>query len=343
MSNQHEFHGVIAFQKLLGPKPFIQHTQFVFAGDERDVFSESFVSWYDAAEFNANYPERWRLYYPDTFAMSHARPGDMLMIARLDDETLLVVMAQQTSAAATWIMERYADDPRLTGLAPPKAEDFATPTLPLSFSRAKTLLRRGVYDDPDERRTLYCGCDYSRDGMVDPLTCGYEAKRPGSTRSRRMEWEHIVPASVIGRGRSCWSEGHAECVTRSGSAYKGRRCCAKVDDIFRQANADLKNLAPAIGELNADRSNLPHGEVPDEPRVYGACDFEVSRKPPAAEPAIPLRGFIARTWIYMNHTYALGLSDNDMAIYYAWAQAYPAQQWETERNNRIERTIIHPN
>ncbi len=43
--------------------------------------------------------------------------------------------------------------------------------------------------------------------------------------------------------------------------------------------AVLHNLAPSVGELNGDRSNHPYGIVEDEPREYGACDFEVGGSP----------------------------------------------------------------
>lgn len=175
---------------------------------------------------------------------------------------------------------------------------------------------------------------------MDPLSCGYKPKRPGSKRSKRLEWEHVVPASFIGRNKACWKEGHAECVSRKGKAYKGRRCCNKVDKQFRKAAADLKNLVPSIGEINMDRSNFAHSEVEGEAREYGSCDFEVNRKLRTAEPAVHLRGFIGRTWIYMEAAHELDVPAEDKTVYRAWAEAYPVEQWELDRSNRIEKTLL---
>lgn len=149
-----------------------------------------------------------------------------------------------------------------------------------------------------------------------------------------------MPASFIGRNKACWKEGHAECVSRKGKAYKGRRCCNKVDKQFRKAAADLKNLVPSIGEINMDRSNFAHSEVEGEAREYGSCDFEVNRKLRTAEPAVHLRGFIGRTWIYMEAAHELDVPAEDKTVYRAWAEAYPVEQWELDRSNRIEKTLL---
>ncbi len=139
---------------------------------------------------------------------------------------------------------------------------------------------------------------------IDREACGLEARK-NETRSDRVEWEHVVPASWFGRDRSCWTEGHELCVRRSGEAYKGRDCCTKrgVDPDFLAAHNDPHNLFPAGGEVNGDRSNHPFGEVEGEPRVYGTCDVEIGGKPKVAEPADGVRGEIARAMLYMGDAY----------------------------------------
>ncbi|CAM5322348.1 hypothetical protein SSTU70S_05180 [Stutzerimonas stutzeri] len=61
-----------------------------------------------------------------------------------------------------------------------------------------------------------------------------------------MEWEHIVPAWVIGHQRRCWQQG-------------GRKHCTANDPVFSRAEADLHNLVPVVGEVNGDRSNFGFG------------------------------------------------------------------------------------
>jgi deoxyribonuclease-1 len=342
-SHQHEFHGVEDFRKLLGDARGVFHAQFVYAGGQALVFSESFVSWYNACEAGhyTRCLNRWRIYYPDALALSKGRAKDILMVARLRDGELLFVIAPPEGEAAQWILAHYSHDARLARTPPPPLEQGAFDSvLPQSFTQAKKLLTREIYADEGERRTFYCGCNYARDKTIDPLSCGYVPRRPGSARSRRMEWEHIVPASYIGQGRACWEKGDAECVSAKGRPYKGRRCCEKVDAQFRRIAADPNNLVPEIGELNADRRDYPHGDIPGEARAYGACDFEVDAKLKEAEPAIPLRGFIGRTWLYMHRTYDVAVSDEDLSVYEAWDHKFPAEAWEKALRARTRAALI---
>ena len=91
------------------------------------------------------------------------------------------------------------------------------------------------------------------------------------------------------------------------------------------------------GRVN--RKDFPHGEIEGEKREYGSCDFEVDTKLKEAEPAVPLRGFIGRTWLYMNDAYKVWISPEDLKVYRAWAKAYPPQQWELDRRKRIEKAL----
>ena len=86
---------------------------------------------------------------------------------------------------------------------------------------------------------------------------------------------------------------------RDGKKYKGRECCSKVSDAFRQMQSDMHNLFPTVGEVNGDRSNFVFGEIDGEEREYGQCDFEVAER--IAEPMKSIRGDIARSYFYMSH------------------------------------------
>lgn len=210
----------------------------------------------------------------------------------------------------------------------------AQPTF--SFSQAKKLLEKHVYTDAEVRQTLYCSCTFSQDKQVDGQSCGY-TPRKNAKRGKRIEWEHIVPAARFGQHRVCWQQGNAACVTRKGKSYKGRRCCAKVDPEFRQMEADLHNLVPAVGELNGDRSNYRMAEISGEVRSYGACDFEIDRKQRIAEPMGTVRGEVARAYLYMRDTYGLDLTPAEEEMFTGWADNDPVSEWEIERNKRILR------
>jgi len=199
-----------------------------------------------------------------------------------------------------------------------------------SFGKAKKLAVQ-VYKD--QSTTFYCGCDYDRKKQVGAQACGYEPRK-NPKRGARIEWEHVVPAHAFGHTRACWRE--ALCSNSKGEAYKGRRCCGKIDPVFKAMAADLHNLVPAVGELNGDRSNFTFSMIGGEAREYGQCDFEVDFKLKRAEPRPAVRGDIARTYFYMNQTYGLKISRKQRKLFEIWSRQDPVDEWERTRNLRIE-------
>jgi deoxyribonuclease-1 len=81
-------------------------------------------------------------------------------------------------------------------------------------------------------------------------------------RSRRVEWEHVVPAQSFGQSFKKWREGDSKCVNKKGKAFKGRKCAEKVNMEYRYMQADLYNLVPANGQVNAIRSNYSYAMIP---------------------------------------------------------------------------------
>jgi len=69
------------------------------------------------------------------------------------------------------------------------------------WRRAKNAADDIIYAGKD--RTLYCGCVYTSDGdndgsgSVDHQACGYVPPQSYASRADRVEWEHIVPASLM--------------------------------------------------------------------------------------------------------------------------------------------------
>lgn len=184
----------------------------------------------------------------------------------------------------------------------------------------------------DHQQTFYCGCSYDAKHQIDPSRCGYTPRKNGE-RGERVEWEHIVPAHAFGGSLPCWQQPICQ---QEGKRYKGRKCCEEQDPFFRSMEADLHNLVPAVGELNADRSNRVYGEVAGESRAYGACDFEVDFERDVVEPRPEVRGDIARTYFYFEKTYQLPISEAQRALFDAWAKADPVDEWEAERHRRIK-------
>jgi len=212
-----------------------------------------------------------------------------------------------------------------------------------SFSKSKKELRK---IHRDHQITFYCGCKYNysnKENMINRASCGYiprnEYTKSGkkNERDRRIEWEHVVPAENFGRQLSCWRDGASECVDSKGKSFKGRKCCEKVSREFRIMQADMHNLQPAIGELNADRSNYRYDfELPSQVQ-YGECKFEVDFKDDRVKVREELRGVIARSYLYFNKLYGMKLSKQEFQKYEVWNKTYPPDAWEIERNKRIGR------
>lgn len=210
-----------------------------------------------------------------------------------------------------------------------------------SFSKSKKQLRI-IYQD--HQSTIYCDCKYNyrnKKNMIDRKSCGYiprnERTKKGNVnqRARRVEWEHLIPAENFGKQFSCWREGNSKCVNKKGKAYKGRKCCTKVNKQYQLMQADMHNLFPAVGELNADRKNFRFDFEVGKSGQYGVCEFNVLFKQRRARAREAIRGVIARDYLYFNQKYNMKLSNQELKKFKSWNKQYPADTWEVERNHRI--------
>lgn len=212
-----------------------------------------------------------------------------------------------------------------------------------SFYESKKLMKK-VYDG--YQKDFYCGCDYDykqingkQKTVVNPKRCGYEP-RENPKRGQYIEWEHIVPAHALGGNLDCWK--NPICTDSNGKKFKGRKCCAKVNEKFKAMEADMYNLVPAVGELNADRSNFKFMELPNslKNKEYGDCEFYIVRESKYkgyVEPKDDIKGDIARTYFYMHYTYNLPISDQQLQLFKVWDTKDPVSSEEFLRAKRIEK------
>ena len=193
-----------------------------------------------------------------------------------------------------------------------------------SFSKAKKTLERQVYYD--HRITLYCGAAFDEKKNVT-LPEGFTAAKH-EKRAGKVEWEHVFAE---------WREGDAQCVDNRGKAFKGRKCAEKVNKDYRYMQADMYNLYPAIGAVNALRQNYNFQMLPGEKPDFGSCEMKIADR--KAEPPIRSRGQIARTYKYMADAYAprYRMSRQQTQLMDAWDKMYPVDAWECTRARRIER------
>ena len=185
----------------------------------------------------------------------------------------------------------------------------------------------------DHRETFYCGCMYDINKQVDFTSCGYIPKKLTS-RSKVIEWEHIVSAKEFAGHLSCWN--NYLCKNSKGVQYKGRNCCRAINTLFNDMESDLHNLVPAIGEINAARGAKQFGLNSIHPYEYGSCNISINKITKTVEPRKIIRGQIARSYLYMLNTYDVPISKQQTILFTKWSLQYPPSNWEIHKNTVIK-------
>ena len=231
--------------------------------------------------------------------------------------------------------------PLIAGLLAWSASDtaFARNVNIASFAQAKRHLRN-IYDGHSV--TIYSQCAYDEDKAIDYAACTYQPRRPDK-RGGKVEWEHVVPAAAFGRSFTAWRDGDPACVDTHGRPFRGRHCAAKVSTTYRRIEADLHNLFPEIGEINAMRANLPIGPVADKSATLAGLTAKIGGG--AFEPPARVKGDVARAHLYMDDAYPelQLLSPQRRKLFVAWSRQDPVDAWECERAARIARVQGNPN
>ena len=180
-SHQHEFNGVDALKRLFGREKQTFPARFIYLGDHDDdpVISDGFLTWYDSRERHPTRSE-YRLYFPTTQASDCAAEGDVLVIARRPDASVLVVIAENNSTIANQVQWLFG----VTDLAHPGysvREELETEQDRIAFASRLILENIGVVVEPppathlDDMLRLFEGCfpttrvfsAYARDTIPD--------------------------------------------------------------------------------------------------------------------------------------------------------------------------------
>jgi deoxyribonuclease-1 len=193
-----------------------------------------------------------------------------------------------------------------------------------SFRSAKKKLKK-IYGKKGV--TFYCNCSY-KNKEIDLTSCNVTTKK-FKKRAKKLEWEHIVPAQNFGRSFPEWRIGSAKC-TKKNKSYKGRKCARK-NSLFRKMEADLYNLVPAVGAINAGRSNknIDYVSGPLE-YTFGTCPVKISKT--KIEPPDRIKGIVARTYLYMDWAYPKQsiLGNKTRKIVTTWSRKFPVTRDECQ-------------
>lgn len=215
---------------------------------------------------------------------------------------------------------------------------WLSPKRPVAtFWEAKNYLQDAIFFD--HPHTLYCNAEYNDDKEVI-LPAGFNQEKYAS-RSKRMEWEHVLPAEHFGKQFEEWRRGHPDC-ENGGSRFYGRKCAALVNDQFRRMEADMYNIFPSIGSVNAARANRQYDELPEAGESFGSCAVKIKGR--YFEPPDRAKGQVARAVLYMADKYEqCAISPKLRQTLVRWDRIFPVDEWECLRAKRIEKIQGNPN
>lgn len=208
-----------------------------------------------------------------------------------------------------------------------------------SYSRSRRLLLNEVYKD--NKKTLYCNIPFDENNnLIIPEW--FDVSKVAD-RSHRIEIEHVIPAEKFGLYIKQWWKGDPLCMDKNGEPFKGRRCAEKTSRIFRLMQADMYNLYPSVGSLNAIRAQYDFGEFPKFfPSLYKGCQIKLAD----GKIEIPdtAKGTVARTYLYFQEQYPFfKLSAKELQLFQKWNQTYQVTPWECLRTYRIEQIQFNEN
>lgn len=200
-----------------------------------------------------------------------------------------------------------------------------------SFSKAKKMLEKKVYSQIP-RTTIYCLASFNNKKKITNAN-GFKSTKH-KKRQKKIEWEHVVPAENFGRAFVEWREGNQACI-KKGKAYRGRRCAQKTNKAYRFMQADMYNLYPAIGAVNALRSNYSfYSQISAPQQQFGQCSIKIKNK--SVQPPNYARGKIARAYLYMESVYPNYKIGRQKRELQAWHKRYPVTESECQRTKIIE-------
>ena len=161
-SNQHEFNGVSDLKKMFGTTskdaPIKFPAKFLFLNDDEPVSAEAFLTWYESrggvypkqGTEKPRYRSEYRLYFPTTNVSLNASAGDLLVVAKCQDGTVLVIIAEAKTTIANqvqWLFGIHpSDHPGFS-----VREELETEQDRLNFASRVILETIGVrFDDTEE-------------------------------------------------------------------------------------------------------------------------------------------------------------------------------------------------
>ena len=204
-SNQHEFNGIAKFKQIFGESKRSFNATFIYLGENEDdlLVSNGTLTWYDARDRHPTRSE-YRLYYQTVDIFENVCENDLLLIAKINDENLLVVISEYGSTSENqlnWLfgLSSYTQQEDLT-----YKEISPSSTTQLNFIANSILEQLGIKTSTPVLEDKYIDClkekfpqgfpttkkfsQFSRE-LFDPFDC---TKDPDSALLTFMEQEEVL-------------------------------------------------------------------------------------------------------------------------------------------------------
>lgn len=171
-SNQHEFNGADSLMKLFGEAKGKQRYEALYIylsdGDDEPVVAKGALTWYDARLNHATRTEH-RLYFPANTVSVVAAEGDLLLVARRPDDSVLLVIAQGGSTIASQVQWLFGIQVKHKGFS--VREELETEQDRIHFASAFILEQLGIEPDNPVVAENYLDTMLARfDGKLPPTS-----------------------------------------------------------------------------------------------------------------------------------------------------------------------------
>lgn len=170
-SNQHEYNGDKGLMKVFGEATdkhrFDALYIYLSDGDDEPIVAKGTLTWYDARQ---NHPTRTehRLYFPTNEVSMVAAEGDLLVVGRRPDNSVLVVIAQGGSTIASQVQWLFSVQLGHKGFS--VREELETEQDRIQFASAFILEQLGIEPEAPKAAENYLDIMLKRFGGAMPST-----------------------------------------------------------------------------------------------------------------------------------------------------------------------------
>jgi hypothetical protein len=173
-SNQHEYNGITEMKSFMGEPPPGERApspaRFIWFGDDNEAITdEAFATWYQSRK-----PPRseYRLYFPTTAVSRRAREGDLLLVARQTDRSLLIIVVRQGSTTENQLLWLFGL-PGQVGLTFKSRQIEDTNDVQVDFVVRYILEELGI--EPEQPETPQLDSYIAKFGGIFPTTAEFSA------------------------------------------------------------------------------------------------------------------------------------------------------------------------